>query len=292
MLAWSAVRGVGFGIVTVLGSTIVTHLVPRERRGEAIGIYGLAVAAPMVLLLPASVAVVDRFGFGWAFAVAALPLAGVPWAVTLGRRVDGTPSASVTEADEPHLTDLDTVRTVLRPTLVLFVVTMAGGAVMTFAPQLGFDGLWAAAALLVVGLSSALSRWLVGSVADRRGAEGFVVPMLLLCAVGVGLCGLAVVRDEHWLLLAGALALGVPYGALQNLTLLIAFAKVPSTGIPTASAVWNIGFDAGTATGAVMVGAVAAASSFGAAFGVVLVLLLAVLVVAPRHPPGRTSPVS
>ena len=77
--------------------------------------------------------------------------------------------------------------------------------------------------------------------------------------------------------MAGALVLGIPYGALQNLTLLIAFAKVPSTGIPTASAVWNIGFDAGTATGAVMVGAVAAAWSFGAAFGVVLVLLLAVL---------------
>ena len=63
--------------------------------------------------------------------------------------------------------------------------------------------------------------------------------------------------------MVGALALGVPYGALQNLTLLIAFARVPSAGIPTASAVWNIGFDAGTATGAVVVGAVAAASSFG-----------------------------
>ena len=100
---------------------------------------------------------VDGFGFGWAFAVAALPLLGVPFGLTLGRRVDGTPSASATDAeDEPHLTDLDTVRMVLRPTVVLFVVTMAGGAVMTFAPQLGFDGWWAAAALLVLGLSSAL----------------------------------------------------------------------------------------------------------------------------------------
>jgi predicted MFS family arabinose efflux permease len=287
VLAWSAVRGTGFGIVTVLGSTIVTHLVPRERRGEAIGVYGLAVAAPMVLLMPASVAVADRFGYGWAFAVAALPLLGVPSAIALGRLVDRTTSASLTgDEEEAHLTDLDTVRTVLRPTLVLFVVTMAGGAVMTFAPQLGFDGLWAAATLLALGSSSALARWLVGGVADRRGAEGFVVPMLLLCAAGVGLCAAAVRADHAWLLVVGALALGIPYGALQNLTLLIAFARVPASGIPTASAVWNIGFDAGTASGAVMVGAVAAASSFGTAFGVVLVLLLAVPAFAPRRPAG------
>ncbi|MBJ7359061.1 MFS transporter [Nocardioides sp.] len=284
VLAWSAVRGMGFGIVTVLGSTIVTHLVPRERRGEAIGVYGLAVAAPMVLLMPASVAVADRFGYGWVFAVAALPLVGVPAALALGRRVDRTASASVTDEDEAHLTDVGTVRAVLRPTVLLFVVTMAGGAVMTFAPQLGFGGLWAAAALLVLGSSTALARWLVGSVADRRGAEGFVVPLLLLCAVGVGLCVLAVRTDQAWLLVAGGLALGVPYGALQNLTLLIAFARVPASGIPTASAVWNIGFDAGTATGAVVVGSVAAASSFGTAFGLVLLLLLVMPAVAPRRP--------
>ena len=69
----------------------------------------------------------------------------------------------------------------------------------------------------------------------------------------------AVIRDEPWLLLLGALVVGVPYGALQNLTLLIAFARVPAAGIPTASAAWNIGFDAGTATGSVVVGALAAA---------------------------------
>lgn len=293
VLAWSVVRGMGFGIVTVLGSTIVAHLVPPARRGEAIGVYGLAVAAPMVLLLPASVAVADGFGYGWAFAVAALPLLGVPWAVRLGRLVDRTTSASVLDTgDEAHLTDLGTLRAVLRPTLVLFVVTLAGGAVITFAPQLGFDGLWAATALLVLGLSSALARWLVGSVADRRGAEIFVVPMLLVCAGGVGLCALAIAGDHPWLLVLGAVALGVPYGALQNLTLLLAFARVPGAGIPTASAIWNIGFDAGTATGAVLVGALAAAWSFGSAFGVVLVLLLAALAIAPRHPPGRTSPVS
>jgi MFS family permease len=283
VLGWSAVRGMGFGIVTVVGSSVVAHLVSPARRGEAIGIYGLAVAAPMVLLLPGSVAVADAFGYGWVFAVAALPLLGVPWGLTLGRLVDRSPSAAASlTGDEAHLTDRGTLGLVLRPTLVLFVVTMAGGALMTFAPQLGFPGTWAAAALLVLGLSSALARWLVGTLADRHGPQRFVAPLILMCAAGTGLCVLALTGDRPWLLLAGALVVGVPYGALQNLTLLLAFARVPARSVPTASAVWNIGFDAGTATGAVVVGALATAWSFGSAFGVVMVLLLSVLLLAPR----------
>ena len=293
VLAWSAVRGMGFGIVTVLGSTIVAHLVPRDRRGEAIGVYGLAVAAPMVLLMPGSVAVADGFGYGWAFAVAALPLLGIPFGLALGRRVDGTPSWRRRPRTRPHLTDLDTVRMVLRPTVVLFVVTMAGGAVMTFAPQLGFDGLWAAAALLVLGLSSAL----VALAGRERGRP----PRRR----GLRRADAAALRRRRRPLRAGRgarRALAAAWRARWCWHPVRRPAEphpahrlrqcVPAPGIPTASAVWNIGFDAGTATGAVVVGAIAAAWSFGSAFGVVLVLLLAVLLVAPRHPPGRTSPVS
>jgi MFS family permease len=75
VLGLSAVRGLGFGILTVVGSTVVTHLVPAGRRGAAIGVYGLAVAVPNLLLLPGSVPVVDRWGFGPVFWAAALPTA-------------------------------------------------------------------------------------------------------------------------------------------------------------------------------------------------------------------------
>ena len=106
-----------------------------------------------------------------------------------------------------------------------------------------------------MSLSSALCA-LAGRAARRPARpEGFVAPLLLLAAVGLVVCALAIIRDQRWLLLVGALVLGPPYGALQNLTLLIAFARVPPAGIPTASAVWNLGFDAGTATGSVVVGA-------------------------------------
>jgi hypothetical protein len=59
----------------------------------------------------------------------------------------------------------------------------------------------------------------------------------------------------------GSMLFGVGYGAAQNLTLLQAVARARRQDV--ASAVWNIGFDAGTATGALLTGLLA-----GTALGV------------------------
>lgn len=276
VLAFSAVRGAGFGILTVMGSTVVARLVPPERRGEAIGVYGLAVAVPNLLLMPGSVLVADRVGYGWAFAVATLPLLGVPAALALGRRLSLDGAVAESSSAAPAF-DRRVVLALLRPTLILFAVTMGGGALMTFAPQVGVGGGAAALVLLVLGVGAALARWLVGGLADRHGPQRFLAPLLVVCAVGLALCSWAVARGDTVLLVLGALALGPAYGALQNLTLVVAFAQVSAARIPTASAVWNIGFDAGTACGSVLVGAIAAGSTFGLAFAVLAVLAMAAL---------------
>lgn len=281
VLAVSAVRGIGFGILTVTGSTIVAHLVPADRRGEAVGVYGLAVALPMLLLMPGSVLVADRLGFGWAFAVAALPFAGIAAALNLGRRL--TDADPEDDGVAPTPLDRTSVTGLIRPTVVLFAVTMTGGALMTFAPQLGFGGVIAATVLMVLGLGAAVSRWLIGRLADRHGAHRFVAPGLLICALGAGLCAWGIAQGSVALLILGALVIGPAYGALQNLTLVLAFAVVPTKRIPTASAVWNIGFDAGTASGSVIVGTLAAGVSFSAAFWVLAVVALVAIVVAPRR---------
>ncbi|OMQ14911.1 MFS transporter, partial [Modestobacter sp. VKM Ac-2676] len=54
--AVSAVRGLGFAVITVLGSTIAAQIVPPERRGESIGLYGLAIAVPMLGAVPGGTA--------------------------------------------------------------------------------------------------------------------------------------------------------------------------------------------------------------------------------------------
>jgi MFS family permease len=280
ILGLSAVRGVGFGILTVVGSSVVAHLVPAGRRGAAIGVYGLAVAVPNLVLLPGSVPVVERFGFAPVFWAAALPVVGIPSALRLARVLRESDRDRTTAVDAGSPVRPRALLGVLPPTAVLFSVTMTGGAVLTFAPQLTDPGT-ATLVLLVLGLTAAVSRWLAGALADRHGAQPFLAPLLIWTATAMAVSAWAVAGDQGVALVGAAAALGLGYGALQNLTLVAAFATVRREQLPAASAVWNVGFDTGTATGAVLAGLLATAYSFPVSLGTLagLCLLVAVVVV-------------
>ena len=262
ILAVSAVRGIGFVILTDTMSAMIAELVPPERLGAAVGVYGLAVATPMVVLLPAAVAIQQHASFAWVCLLGSIPVLGVPWALALGRYLH--PAQPTVEA----LPTGSVGAQVWRPTLVLFVITAAGGALTTFLPQLT-DGRTAALALFVLGLLSALTRWRAGHLADRSGPDAMVAPLLVAGAVGLALVVWAVAGpDRPLLLLLGTALVAVAYGALQNLTLLVAFRGLSRAQVPRASSAWNIGYDASTAVGALAVGALASAASFGLGFGV------------------------
>jgi predicted MFS family arabinose efflux permease len=285
VLALSALRGIGFGILTVTGSAAAARLVDPSRRGAAIGAYGLAVALPSLVLLPASVPLADALGFASVFWIAALPVVGIPAAWGLGTVLRGLGHDRPATAGPTGWSDRRLLLSVLAPTLVLFAVTMAGGSLVTFAPLLA-DPTGAMALLLGMGLTAALARWLVGALADRHGVRPFIAPLLLLAAASMAGCAWAVAQGSPAALVVAATVLGVSYGALQNLTLVAAFAAAGPTRIPAASACWNIGFDAGTASGAVVAGALAASFSFPVALSAMAATSLAAVLAAVL--PGRT----
>ncbi|MCF6377973.1 MFS transporter [Nocardioides KLBMP 9356] len=279
ILALSALRGTGFGILTVTGSAAVAVLVEPERRGEAIGVYGLAVALPNLVLLPAGPWIADTLGFGWVFALDVLPLVGIPAALRLGSTLRA-PSVE----DDPIDVDQSVLRHLVRPILLLLAVTLAGGAVITFTPQAVDSPSIAAGGLFLMGLAAALSRWRAGVLADRHGAQRFVVPMVVLTGVAMAGVAWAVAAPSAPLFLGAMLVLGLCYGGLQNLTLLVSFAAVPPRQHNRASAFWNIGFDAGTALGSVAVGVLAELTPFATAFLVCGAIAAATLPLALRRP--------
>ena len=91
------VRGLGFAIVVVVGGALVASLVPGERRGEGLGLFGIVVGVPGVAALPLGVWLVGEAGYPAVFAAgAAAALAGlvvVP-GCPAGRRGGRRPSAS------------------------------------------------------------------------------------------------------------------------------------------------------------------------------------------------------
>src|ERR1700735_898606 len=87
--ALAALRGFGFGIVTVCGATAVAALVGPGRRGRAIGALGLASAVPQFVLVPVAPWLAGRagFGFGFVFVLAVLPALAIPLAWPIARAV-------------------------------------------------------------------------------------------------------------------------------------------------------------------------------------------------------------
>ncbi|CAM3542845.1 MFS transporter [Nocardioides zeicaulis] len=286
VLVLSAARGVGFGVLTVTGSAAAAALVDPDRRGEAIGAYGLAVALPNLVLLPAGPWIADRLGWAVAFGLSALPVLGIPAALRLAA-VLREHHAAAPETEDRHPDPGARLR-LLRPMVLLLVVTLAGGALLTFVPQVVDSAVVAAGGLLLMGLAGALGRWRVGVLADRHGPQRFLVPLVPLTGVGMAVVAWSVagveVRVPAFLL--GMLVVGLCYGALQNLTLVISFAAVERRDHNLASAVWNIGFDGGTALGSVAVGVVAGATSFATAFALAGLVAAATLPLALRP---RTS---
>ncbi|MEX5235264.1 MFS transporter [Kocuria arenosa] len=258
-LALSAVRGLGFGVLTVTGSALVAELVEPERRGRAIGAYGLAIAGPQVLFLSAGPWIAEQLGFWVVFVVAALPAVAVVPAIGLARLLHHVPE----EVDErtPYAS-------LFPPMALLIGVTLAGGALITFMAQMSSSTVLTALALLLMSIVAALARWRIGSLSDRHGPRRFIAPLVLLTTAGMIVIAWAV-RDpqatEAPALMVGAAMVGISYGGLQNLTLVVTFQAVRRQHYGPASAVWNIGFDAGTGIGAVVVGMVAAGTSFSTA---------------------------
>jgi predicted MFS family arabinose efflux permease len=277
--ALAALRGLGFGVVTVCGATAVAAFVEPGRRGRAIGAYGLAIAAPQVVLTPAAPWLAERVGFGFVFVLAVLPALAIPLAWPIARAVGDSDRAPADDAGDGAAAAL--WRAVSGPVAALVVITASGGAILTFTPRILVSPALGFAGLLAFTGAAAASRWGAGGIADRFGATAAIAPLLFTGALGLAAIGLKAdsVHDApgRALVLSGLLVTGVAYGGLQSVTLAQAFTAAGEAARSSVSIAWNLSFDAGTGLGAFTAGAIATATSYSVAF---IVLALAVGIVA------------
>ncbi len=267
------VRGVGFAIFTVAGAFMASEVAPPGRQGEVAGLYGLAAAIPNVTMIPLAVLLLHAVGFWPIAAIAGLPAVGAALALGGGwRRVAPEPTQSL-----PTGTTRRAITRSLLPAAVLYTITIAGGAVVTILPIVRSE-FGATVGLLVFAVGSAVARWQAGVQVDRPGRT-----WLLSASCGVAIAGLLALAGgltgtSDGIVLAACALLGMGYGAVQCLTLVYSFARTTPTERPVASAVWNGAFDAGTATGAVLIGALSASGiGWWGTFAVLALLVVAVI---------------
>lgn len=272
LLAATVPRGAGFGIVTVVFMAMMYDLAPPARRGEALALLGVAIALPTIFCNPLGLWLVGGPGYAAVFSLGALfPLLGL--LALPGLRTTTKPPRR--EVAGPGFLDGIRRGPLLRPFLTFSATTMAAGVVLTFLPlgvtASGFTS--AATALLLLGVTTTLSRWWAGRFTDRHGIRSLLVPGVVACAVSV-----AMMPPGGLLMLAGAALFGFGLGVLQNVTLLQIMERVSEEERGLGSTVWNVSYDAGTGVGALLFGLVIAATGFEAAFYLCAALVAASLI--------------
>ena len=279
LLTVSAIRGIGFGALSVAEAAIIAELVPLRLLGSATGALGLVVGAAQMLALPSGLALVGVVGYNAVYAIGG--------GISLIALVDTMLIPGIPTPDEDEQTQASAVRAptwhlVLVPALALMFVTTAYGAITNFLPasMRDLDPVYGAALagvmLGVMNFAAMISRYFAGRVMDRKGQPGSVlIPFQIAAAAGVLMMSIILFLElPVWTMTIAALFYGAGFGAVQNESLTMMFYRLPRSKASQASAIWNIAFDGGTGLGSTFYGAVLTTMVFAPMFGLASAVIL------------------
>lgn len=256
VIALRLVQGVGEGAVFTAGAVWIVRRVPAERRGRLVGLYGLAMWSGITLGAIAGAALMQAVGVSavWLFATAA-PLVGglgclgvaAPPPVAQARRIVFLPRAA------------------FGPGASLALAAAGFAALAAFA-VLHLEARGVAGGVLALNAFSAayvLVRLVLGDLPDRLGPRRVAVA----CAV-VEAVGLAVVATAASLPAAvvGGLVMGAGFSLLYPALALIAIAGAPADQQGAALGAYTSFWDIGLGLSGPLLGAVAAAGGYPAAY--------------------------
>lgn len=278
VLTVSAIRGVGFGALTVAEAAVVAELVPRRLLGRATGTLGIMVGLSQMVGLPSGLALANLIGYSAVYYIAAgIGLASLVACLFI-------PAVPRSSRDELSVANVHVPmwRLVLVPGMALMFVTSAYGAITNFLPAAMRDLDPAKGAALggvmlgVMNFASMLSRYAAGRVMDRKGYPGSIlIPCQFISAAGVFVIALILLLDlPVWWMALAALIYGAGFGAVQNEALTLMFYRLPRSKSSEASAVWNIAFDGGTGLGSTMYGMLLTMMMFTPMFGIAAAVIL------------------
>lgn len=278
-LFFSALRGIGFGAITVAESALVAELVPVRFLGKGTGMLGVFIGLSQMIFLPTGVAIAEATTFDTVYVVAtvvALVAAAMCLRIPKLKAAPKRGRASYEHPEEHPEKQTPIWRLVTVPALAMVALSMSFGAVSSFLPAAvrELDPVTGAVIggvmLSITGGAAMVFRYASGIIADRRGVPGVtMLPGQFLGFLGVGLMALTLLtQGSVWWLVLAAVMFGGGFGMVQNESMLSMFFRLPRSRVSEASALWNMSYDSGTGLGSFVLGAVAAQLAYEGAFGV------------------------
>ncbi|MGG1675579.1 MFS transporter [Neobacillus sp. NRS-1170] len=240
------VQGVGWGFSTTASGTIATDLIPASRRGEGMGYYGLSGNLALAFGPSLGLALTSIISFKQLFLICAgLGLV----ALLLSSKIRYKKVERVQAPAKQSLYE----KSALKPSMLLFFLTVTFGGIATFLPLYTADKhieglqwyfLLYAAALMV-------TRTFSGKLYDRKGHQAVYIPGTLLIMLAMVL--LAWLPNSLVLYIA-AILYGLGFGTVQPALQAWSIEKAPLNRRGMANATFFSFFDLGIGFGAIVFG--------------------------------------
>ena len=268
LLVFRFIHGLGWGLTSTASSTVATDVIPKSRLGEGMGYYGLSGTLSMALAPALGLYIISCFNFNVLFLLSAGMLTvAIVLALTINYHKPAT--------TKPGFNLIE--KAALRPTIVVFFITMTYGAVVAFialyAAQQGIGNI--GSFFTIYALTLALARPICGRLADRIGFGFVIIPGIILIAGAMFLLYFAGSIQWFWLV---AILYGAGFGAAQPALQALAVISVPPQRRGLANGTFFTGFDMGIGLSSIMWGAVAGVTGYSVMYLLATIPAMAALV--------------
>lgn len=259
LLVVRIVQGVGWGLSNTASGTVASDLVPRERRGEGLGYFGLSTNIALAVGPALGLLLVDYISFQWLFVICgSLTLIALLLALNVKY-----PKLEMHGDKEKHHEvappRFDFVeKKALPASILLLFITLAFGGIATFLPaftfERGFESHYIQIYFIIYACALLITRLFAGQLYDRRGLAIVFVPGVIFIIIAMLLLA------QLWnpaMLFTAAVLYGLGFGSVQPALQAWAVNSSPNNRRGMVNATYFSAFDLGVGCGAILFGFVA-----------------------------------
>ncbi|MDM5300644.1 MFS transporter [Bacillus subtilis] len=203
------IHGAGFGLATTYFATIAAEIIPKERRGEGIGYFGVGETIAVSIGPMIGIVALELYDFQRLFLGGmSILLLAVLMAVFVRRRSEGK------DAAEKGMVKVKVLeKRVLFPSFLILLVGIAASAIMSFfslyALEKGFRSV--GMFFFLIAAASFFIRLISGKMFDRFGAAAVLIPASIFSLAGLSILYLA---QTDAMFFAAAICYGFGFGSI------------------------------------------------------------------------------
>ena len=237
-------HGLGWGAATTAGSTLIADIAPPSRRGEAMGVFGMAANVAMAFGPALSIILLGASDFPTLFAVgASIALVSLLLVLPISETIVVHPKTPLFSKEA------------LFPSAMMFIVSLTYGSIVSFLALFARNQGIANPGIFfsVFAITLIIVRALAGRLSDIKGRNFVIVPGMVIITAGLWALSTASTLSVF---LISAFLYGMGFGFVHPALMALLVDRVTEKTRGAAMGTFTAAFDLGIGTGSIVLGIV------------------------------------